>query len=84
MKHKKEIPGYTIEELAKVIGALHYETLEELLRLLGDDILEQSKKDKAKKRVLLAEAGKHATSSIKAASMYIGMAKMISQPYQEK
>ena len=45
-QHKKEVAGITdMGKLAKLIGELHYETLEELLAQLANKLHEDAKKD---------------------------------------
>lgn len=82
-KHKTEIEGFTLAELATEIGDLRYDSLCKFLDLLSEKIRTDGAKDKIRKRVFLASSLNIAQSHIENASHSISDAWDISKPHMD-
>ena len=81
-KHKKEIAGITdMQELAIMIGDLHYESLSELLQYLSVKLEYDASKDTNGGRLHLAHHLEMCAWNIKLASQRAESAWRISKPY---
>ena len=83
-KHKKEIEGYDLKELANKIGDLHYEALAELLLLVSKKLYNDSTKDLKNKKEQLANQLLFASTEVHKSSIHIKTAWYISKPFMSK
>jgi len=84
-KHKKEVAGITdMKELAEMIGGLHYESLQNLLGYLSNNLYMDGLKDRGRKREKLGYALSDASDDLHKAAIHIQEAWQISKPFMTK
>ncbi len=71
IKHKTEIPNYSLEELAEKVGDLRYDSLEQFLLLLSNKIISDSLSDKRGGREKLASHLLDTSNALLEASTHI-------------
>lgn len=81
MKHKKQIEGYSLEDLAEEVGNLRYDALQEFLGLLSKKLHKDSEADWDRGRPQLSRALNESAANTAMASNAIGTAWRISEPY---
>jgi hypothetical protein len=84
-KHLKSVGPYTdMKKLAKDIGDLHYETLEELFIELGVKLSKDADSDAERGRIKLSQSLEKASFRIGMAATNIRKAWHISKPFMEE
>ena len=82
MKHPIKIEGFeNLEDLAKAVGNLRFDALDDFLRNLAEDLNKQADADKERGRINLANSLYDAASNVSSAREKITEAWKISEPY---
>lgn len=86
MNHPTTLQNYsgTLENLAKELGNLRYDSLATFLKALSNDLYSQAQADERRGRPLLAAQGYLASSHLEQAAESAEKVWKISQPYMKK
>ncbi len=86
MKHPDYVEGFngSLEDLAKAVGNMRYDKVEEFIEALADDIVQQAEKDKENGKTCLATRLYETADKLYSAQNCIGKAWKISRPYMEE